>query len=155
MSIEVGQEAPDFTLKNAENEDVSLSDFRGERSVVLLFYPAAFSGVCTTQLTALSAEESRLAGADAQVLGISVDGRFAQGAFARSLGLEHTVLLADFEPKGEVARRYGVYAEERGTATRSVFVIDRDGIVRHAEVAAPGEIPDPEGYFAALAACTT
>ena len=99
MAVEAGQEAPDFTLKNPDNEDVTLSSSRGDRNVVVMFYPLAFSGVCTTQFTALSANEGRYAGADAQVLGISVDSRFAQGAFARSLGLDATTLLADFEPR--------------------------------------------------------
>ena len=79
MAVEVGHEAPDFTLKNPENEDVTLSSFRGAKNVVVMFYPLAFSGVCTRQFTQLSANEGRNAGADAQVLGISVDSRFAPG----------------------------------------------------------------------------
>ena len=90
---------------------------------------------------------------DAVVLGISVDSRFAQGAFASSLGLESTTLLADFEPKGEVARRYGVYLDERGHSTRASFVIDKAGIVRHAEVVPTPETPDEDAVLAALATC--
>ena len=153
MAVEVGQEAPDFTLKNPDNEDVTLSSFRGAKNVVVLFFPLAFSGVCTRQFTQLSANEGRYAGAGAQVLGISVDSRFVQGAFARSLGLDATTLLADFKPKGGVARRYGVYLDERGHSARARLVIDKDGIVRHAEVVVPPETPDENAALAALATC--
>lgn len=153
MAIEVGQEAPDFTLKNADDEDVTLSSYRGRRNVVLLFYPLAFSGGCTTQFTRVGADEGRYAGEDAQVIGVSVDSRFVQGAFARSLGLDTTILLADFEPKGEVARTYGVYNDERGHSRRASFVIDKDGIVRDVQIVPSPERPDEEGYFEALATC--
>ena len=153
MAIEVGQEAPDFTLTSQSGDGVTLSAFRGERNVVLVFYPLAFSGNCTRQLTDIGAHAGRYAGADAQVLGVSVDSRFTQAAFARSLGLDAALLLADFEPKGEVARRYGVYDDGRGHARRGTFVIDMDGVVKHIDVAAPGEMPDQEGSFRALATC--
>ena len=155
MSIDVGQEAPDFTLKNPDNEDVTLSSFRGKQNVVVMFYPLAFSGVCTAQLTQVAADEGRYAGEDAQVLGISVDSRHAQGAFARSLGLDHAILLADFEPKGAVARAYGVYLEDRGTSARASFVIDKAGIVRSVQVVPGPERPSEDEYFAALATCNT
>jgi peroxiredoxin len=155
MGVEVGEPAPDFTLKDQDGNDVTLSQFRGRQNVVLVFFPLAFSTVCTRQLTAVGGHENRYAGADAQVLGISVDSRHAQKAFAESLGLTDVRLLADFEPKGAVARRYGVYLEERGYSNRASFVIDRSGVVRHADVMqSPGDIPDEEASFAALAACT-
>ena len=154
MAVEVGQQAPDFTLKNGANENVSLSDFRG-RNVVLVFYPLAFSTVCTVQLTAIGGHESRYAEQNAQVIGISIDSRHAQRVFAEQLGLEDTILLADFEPKGEVARRYGVYFEGPGFSKRATFVIDRDGVVRSAAVNDPGEIPDEEEYFRTLAVCNS
>jgi peroxiredoxin (alkyl hydroperoxide reductase subunit C) len=154
MPVEVGQEAPDFTLRNADNEEVSLSSFRGSRNVVLVFYPGAFSSVCTKQLTQIGEHESRYAVDDAQVIGVSVDSRHVQGRFARELGLEDTILLADFEPKGEVSRRYGVYLDERGMSGRATFVIDKAGIVRGVALTDnPGQIPDEEEYFRALAAC--
>src|SRR5437763_9816743 len=105
--VEVGAMAPDFTLKDQDAEDVTLSSFRGRRNVVLMFFPLAFSGVCTRQLTSIGRQERRYGDADAVVLGVSVDSRYAQKAFADSLGLRDVRLLADFEPKGEVARRYG------------------------------------------------
>jgi len=152
MAVEVGQRAPDFTLKNGANEDVSLADFRG-RNVVLVFYPAAFSGFCTAQFTGIGANESRYADADAQVIGISVDGRNVQRVFGEQLGLTHTILLADFEPKGAVSRLYGVYFEGPGVSKRATFVIDRDGVVRGAVVTEPGAMHDEEEYFSALATC--
>lgn len=154
MAVDVGQEAPDFTLPSRGGETITLSDYRGKKNVVLVFYPLAFSGVCTKQLTAIGENETRYAGSDAQVIAISVDSHFAQSAFADSLGLTDTVMAADFEPKGAVARDYGVYLDERGISTRASFVIDKAGVVRHADVKpTPADVPDEEAYFAALATC--
>ena len=154
MPVEKGQEAPDFTLKNPDNEDVTLSSFRGRRNVVLVFYPGAFSSVCTRQLTQINEHGDRYAEGDAQVLGVSVDSRYAQGAFARELGLTETILLADFEPKGAVSRAYGVYRDDKGSSGRATFVIDKQGIVQGVSLpAAPGEMPDEEEYFRTLAVC--
>ena len=155
MPIEVGQKAPDFTLKDADNEDVALSSLRGRKNVVLVFYPLAFSSNCTRQLTDIGEHEARYAGDEAQVIGVSVDSRYVQGRFAQDLGLRDTILLADFEPKGAVSRRYGVYLDERGYSGRATFVIDRAGVVRSASLTdTPSEIPDAEEYFRALAVCT-
>ncbi len=154
MAVQVGQEAPDFTLPSRGGEKVTLSDFRGEKNVVLVFFPLAFSGICTTQLTEIGGNEARYADADAQVIAISVDSHYAQSAFADQIGLEGTVMAADFEPKGAVAREYGVYLDERGVSTRASFVIDKEGVVRYADVKpTPADVPDEESYFAALAAC--
>jgi mycoredoxin-dependent peroxiredoxin len=154
MAIEVGQEAPDFTLKNAQNEDVTLSSFRGDKNVVLVFYPLAFSSVCTRQLSQIGEHESRYAGDDAQVIGVSVDSRYVQRRFAEDLGLKDTILLADFEPKGAVSRSYGVYLDGPGTSGRATFVIDKGGVVRSASLTdTTAEMPDEEEYFRALAAC--
>ena len=153
MAIEVGDTAPDFTLKDQAGEDLTLSDFRGKKNVVLMFYPLAFSGVCTKQFTDISAHEGRYAGHDAQVIGISVDSHYGQAAFAKSLGLDATMMVGDFEPKGGVARAYGVYIDERGHSTRATFVIDKQGVVQRADVTPPLEIPDEEAVMAALNAC--
>jgi mycoredoxin-dependent peroxiredoxin len=151
--VEVGQEAPDFTLRDAENQEVTLSSFRGRRNVVLVFYPLAFSPTCTRQLSAIGGREAEYAGSDAQVIGVSVDSRWAQRAFAESLGLSDTILLADFEPKGAVARAYGVYQDDRGFSARATFVIDSAGIVRSAVTVGGSDIPDEDEYFATLATC--
>jgi mycoredoxin-dependent peroxiredoxin len=153
MAVEVGQEAPDFTLTNQAGEPVTLSSFRGQKNVVVMFYPLAFSGVCTKQFTDVSAHEGQYAGQDAQVLGISVDSFHAQAAFAKSLGLDATHLLADFEPKGAVAREYGVYNDERGHSGRGTFVIDKAGVIQRADVTMPLDIPDEAAVMAALNTC--
>jgi peroxiredoxin len=154
MAIEIGQEAPDFTLKDPAGDEVTLSSFRGSTNVVLVFYPGAFSDICTAQLSAIGAHEGRYADGDAQVIGVSVDSRHSQGAFARQLGLTDTILLADFHPKGEVSRRYGAYLDDFGFSARATFVIDRAGIVRGVSLTDnPGQTPDEEDYFAALAVC--
>jgi peroxiredoxin (alkyl hydroperoxide reductase subunit C) len=150
MAVSVGQEAPDFTLTNQAREEVSLSSFRGVKNVVLMFYPLAFSGVCTRQLTDIGAHEGRYAAEDAQVLGVSVDSFHTQAAFGKSLELDTTMLLADFEPKGAVARAYGVYLDERGHSARATFVIDKAGIIRHADVAVPPQVPDEDSVIATL-----
>ncbi|MGI9538749.1 MAG: redoxin domain-containing protein [Miltoncostaeaceae bacterium] len=156
MPVEVGQIAPPFTLKAHTGEEVSLADFRGRKNVVLAFFPAAFSGVCTDQFSEIGAAEERYAGEDAQVLGISVDNADSLRAFAESLGLTDTLLLADFHPKAAVATEYGAYFEAAGLNTRASFVIDREGVVRYAEVGEnPGEWIDQEGYFSqGLPACS-
>lgn len=154
MALAIGDEAPDFTLPSRDGETVTLSDFRGKKNVVLVFFPLAFSGVCTKQLTAIGQNEAQYAGADAQVIGISVDSHFSQSAFADSIGLKDTILVADFEPKGAVAKEYGAYLDERGISTRASFVIDSKGIIQHADVKdAPVDVPDEDAYFAALASC--
>lgn len=154
MPVEVGEEAPDFTLKSHDDEDVTLSSFRGAKNVVLAFFPAAFSGVCTGQFTRIGEKESRFAGEDAQVIGVSVDNRESLHAFAHSLGLTDTLLLADFHPKGDVAKTYGVYFEEAGLAGRAIFVIDKQGVVQSAQLTDnPGIDIEEDRYFAALETC--
>jgi peroxiredoxin (alkyl hydroperoxide reductase subunit C) len=153
MAISVGDEAPDFALKGPDGELVKLSDYRGKKNVVIVFFPLAFSGICTMQLTGIGSHEAQYAGSDAQVLGISVDSHHTQAAFAKSLGLRNTLLLSDFHPRGEVAQRYGVYMDELGMSMRASFVVDRNGIVRHADVRVPKEVPDEAAYFTTLAAC--
>ncbi len=120
---------------------------------MIVFFPLAFSGICTMQLTDIGSHEAQYAGSDAQVLGISVDSHHTQAAFSKSLGLRNTLLLADFHPRGEVAKRYGVYMEEFGISMRASFVVDRHGIIRHADVRVPKEVPDEAAYFTTLAAC--
>lgn len=151
MSVEVGDIAPDFTLVDETGEKVTLSELRG-RNVVLVFYPLDFSSVCTRELKDIAAVASRFAAQNAEVLGISVDSRYCHAAFKRDEQLSAR-LLADFHPKGEVARLYGVYLEQAGIANRGTFVIDREGRVAHRVVTSPAEARSTEEYLEALAAC--
>lgn len=155
MSVDVGDTAPDFTLKGRGGEELSLASFAGRQNVVLVFYPLAFSGVCADQFSAIGNNAERYADEDAQVIGISVDSHYAQSAFADALGLSDRVRMAsDFAPKGEVARAYGTYMEGPEISGRATFVIDKEGIIRDAiRTDVPSEIPDEEAYFRALAAC--
>jgi mycoredoxin-dependent peroxiredoxin len=148
MSVTVGQEAPDFTLVNQRGEKVTLSDLRG-RKVVLVFYPFAFSSLCTDELCALR-DRSGDFGDDTVLLGISVDTKHALRVFVEQEGLGFD-LLSDFWPHGAVAQEYGVFLPERGMATRASFVLDRQGVVRWAVVGGPGDVRDPDDYRAAVA----
>ena len=149
--IERGTPAPDFTLPDQDGNEVSLSDLRGER-VVLVFYPADFSPVCTDQLSVYQEVLPDLAARGTRLIGISVDSSWAHRAFADKLGLEMT-LLADFHPKGEVTRAYGAYVEQRGHPNRSLVLIDEDGMVRWVhESPSPLEIPGANLIFDALEA---
>jgi peroxiredoxin len=134
MSVDVGSHAPDFTLINQERQPVTLSAQRG-RPVVLAFFPAAFSSVCTKELCTFRDSLARLNAANAQVYGISVDTFFTLKAFADQQGLSFP-LLSDFNK--EAIKDYGVFNENmvglKGIAKRAVFVIDKDGVVRHKEV---------------------
>ena len=148
MSVTVGQEAPDFTLVNQDGERVTLSGLRG-RKVVLVFYPFAFSSLCTDELCSLRDRRGDFDD-DTVLLGISVDTKHALRAFKAAEGLGYD-LLSDFWPHGAVAQEYGVFLPERGMATRASFVIDREGVVRWAVVGGPGDVRNPDDYRAALA----
>jgi peroxiredoxin len=148
MSIDVGQVAPDFTLVNQDGEKVTLSDLRGRR-VVLIFYPFAFSAICTDEWCDLRERRGDF-GDDTVVLGISVDTKYALKVFREQerLGFD---LLSDFWPHGAVAQEYGVFMPEAGgKATRATFVLDREGVVRWSVVNHPGEARNPADYAAAL-----
>ena len=153
MSVNVGSKAPDFTLMNQERQPVTLSAQRG-RPVVLAFFPAAFSSVCETELCTFRDSTAQLNGANAQVFGISVDTFFSLNAFRNQAKLTFP-LLSDFNK--EVIRDYGVFNEDmiglKGIAKRAVFVIDKDGIVRHAEVLEDARNePDYQKVFDSFAA---
>ncbi|AUY51903.1 peroxiredoxin [Streptomyces sp. CB01881] len=149
MAIEVGTEAPDFELRNQHGEPVRLSDFRGGQNVVLVFYPFAFTGVCTGELGAIQKELPRLQNDDVQVLGVSSDSPFSQRVFADREGLEFP-LLSDFWPHGEVARAYGVLDEQKGCAVRGTFVIDKAGTVRWSVVNDLPDARDEQEYLKVL-----
>ena len=151
MSVEVGSQAPDFTLRNENGEEVTLSSLRGQ-NVVLVFYPFAFSSMCTKELHDVTGLEQKFGDAHAQVFGVSVDSPFTLKAFRKQENLTPH-LLSDFEPKGAVAQQYGAYLDGLGFATRATFVIDKDGDVAWKQVNSPGEARDQEQAVEALAAC--
>ena len=148
--LSVGDVAPDFTLKDQNGQDVTLSEFRGQKNVVIVFYPFAFSGICTGELCEIRDNLALFEDADAAVLAVSVDSKFAQRAYAEKEGYGFD-LLADFWPHGAVASAYGVFDAESGMALRGTFIIDAAGIVRYVVVNPRGQARDLAEYRAALA----
>jgi peroxiredoxin len=146
--IEPGAPAPDFTLADQDGNQVSLSDFGG-RTAVLVFYPADFSPVCTEQLSVYQEVLPQLEEQGASLVGISVDGAFCHRAFQEHVGVSYP-LLADFHPKGEVAKRYGVWSEEHGVAGRALVVVAPDGKVSWSYMSPPLEVPGANLIFDAL-----
>ena len=128
MTIEIGQEAPDFTLKDQAGTEVQLSSFRGGRAVALVFYPFTFTGVCEGELCEIRDNPGAFETAGAQVLAISCDTRHAQRVWAEQEGYTFP-LLSDFWPHGAVAQAYGVFNDAPGCANRATFVLDSDGTV--------------------------
>jgi len=151
MALQPGDTAPDFTLPSTVNEKVTLSDYRGKKSVILLFYPLDFSPVCSVE-TKQCAEMLPTKGAgDVEILGVSIDSLWSHKAFAAQQGIAYP-LLADFHPKGEVAQAYGSYLEKFGFANRTLVLVDEDGKVEWTyEAPNPGEIPGANVIFDALA----
>jgi peroxiredoxin len=146
--IEPGSPAPEFSLPDQDGNRVSLSSYRG-RTVVLVFYPADFSRVCTDQLSVYQEVLPQFEQAGAQLLGISVDGAFCHKAFQEHQGLT-IPLLADFHPKGEVAKAYGVWSEEHGVAKRALVMVGPDGLVEWSYLSPPLEVPGANLIFDAL-----
>jgi peroxiredoxin len=143
-----GVEAPDFTLRSTPDQWLTLDEFRG-RPVVLAFYPADWSPVCGDQMALYNEMLSEFQQYEAELVGISVDGAWCHAAFAKDRHL-HFPLLADFEPKGEVARHYGVYRDKDGVSERALFVIDRDGVIHWSHVSPLGVNPGANGILSAL-----
>ncbi|HKD11026.1 MAG TPA: redoxin domain-containing protein [Thermoanaerobaculia bacterium] len=129
MALKTGDPAPDFTLPATVGDKVTLSDYRGKKSVLLLFYPLDFSPVCSVENKQCAELLPTRGSDDVQVLGISVDSLWAHKAFAAQNDISYP-LLADFHPKGDVARKYGVYLEDKGIAARTAFVIGKDGKIK-------------------------
>lgn len=148
---EIGRPAPDFELVDQHGTPTRLSAFRGRRNVVLVFFPWAFSSICTGELDALRDQLTSFVNDTTQLLAVSIDSKFTQRVFADQHGYEFP-LLADFWPHGEVARHYGVFDEQAGAALRGTFVIDRSGVLQWSVRHGIGEARDPAEYLRALAA---
>ena len=151
MALEVGQEAPEFTLRDHHGHPTTLSSFRGSKNVVLVFYPWAFTGVCTGELCEIRDRIASFDNDDTVTLAVSCDAQFSLRIFAEREGYTFP-LLSDFWPHGEVARAYGIFDEDAGAAIRGTFVIDKQGIVRYAVVNQIPDARDPAEYEKALAA---
>lgn len=149
--LEVGRPAPDFTLKDQNNEDVTLSSWRGHQAVLLVFYPFAFTGTCTGELRAIADEPEVFSSDAVRTLSISCDTTYAHKIFSEREGFEFP-LLSDFWPHGAVARAYGVFRTDGGFANRGTFLVDIDGVVRFAEMNGPGQAREPQRWREAIAA---
>lgn len=150
MPIEVGAEAPDFLLRDQNNQEVRLSDYRGRQNVLLVFYPLAFTGTCQGELCEVRDNLNEYVNDDVQVLTVSVDSVYSHKVWAEREGFEFP-LLSDFWPHGAVAQEYGVFNAERGFSNRGTFIIDKAGVVRFAEQNMPGEARDQLAWRKALA----
>jgi len=153
MKVEIGQQAPAFALRDQHGATVSLASYRGDKAVVLMFYPFAFSRVCTGELSEVVERLSTFVSDDVQILAVSCDPMFTLRAFAEQEGLTFP-LLSDFWPHGEVAAAYGVLNPDRGCAERSTFIIDRDGVVRwlvHNRMADSRDLTEQAAVLARLA----
>ena len=150
MALAAGSKAPDFKLQATPDQAVSLSDFRG-KPIILAFYPADWSPVCGDQMALYNEVLSEFRKFGADIVGISVDGVWCHLAFSKDRRLRFP-LLADFEPKGEIARKYGVYSDVSGTCERALFVIDGDGVIRWSYVSPVAVNPGADGILDALEA---
>ncbi len=147
-ALQPGITAPDFTLRTTPNQSISLNQYRGN-PVILVFYPADFSPVCGDEMTLFNELLPEFQRLNTEVMGISVDGVWCHLAFSKEKNLK-IPLLADFEPKGEVAKKYGVYRKKDGIAERALFLLDKDGIIRYSYVSPLGVNPGADGVLKAL-----
>ncbi len=154
MAPEVGSVAPDFTLKNQDNTEVTLSSFRGVAPVLLVFYPFAFSRICTGELRELRDGLGSYTAAGVEVMAISTDPTYALKAYAEKEGYRFT-LLSDFWPHGAVSLDYGVFNDKAGMAVRGTFLLDVEGAVTFAEVNGRGEPRDQSSWVRAVEALRT
>lgn len=149
--IAVGQTAPDFTLRDQNNEEVTLAQFRGKQAVLIIFYPLAFTGICTGELTKVRDDLTTFQNDDVQVLTISVDSSYAHKIFAEREGYEFP-LLSDFWPHGAVAQTYEAFNVTAGIANRGTYLVNKSGVVTFAELNGPGEGRDAAEWAAAIKA---
>ena len=152
-ALQPGITAPDFTLRTTPDQSISLNQYRGN-PVILVFYPADFSPVCGDEMTLFNELLPEFQRLNAEVIGISVDGVWCHLAFSKEKNLK-IPLLTDFEPKGEVAKKYGVYRKKDGIAERALFLLDKDGIIRYSYVSPIGVNPGADGVLKALESIST
>jgi len=150
MPIAVGQAAPDFALKDQSMQEVKLSDFKGKKNVVLMFYPLDWSPVCSNEHACVVNDMKEFEKLDAQVLGLSVDSAWSHKAFAEKLGIRYP-LLADFHPRGAVAEKFGMYLADKGITGRAVAIINKQGNVAWFKQYDIPQLPDIKEVAAALA----
>lgn len=149
MALAKGDTAPDFELKDQTGQPVKLSDYRGRKAVVLVFYPFTFTGVCEGEMCSLRDQIGSFRNDDVETLAVSIDSPFAHRVWAEQQGFEFPI-LADFWPHGEVAKQYGIFNEAVGAAERGTFVIDKDGVIQYSVHNQIGEARDDTEYLAAL-----
>lgn len=148
--VEVGDPAPDFTLKDQNDREITLSALRGKK-VVLSFHPLAWTRVCAIQMQDLEKHRAEMERLEAVALGLSVDSVPCKKAWAEAIGVQETSLLADFWPHGGVAQAYGIFREKNGFSERAVFIIDTEGVVRFKKIYPMREVPDIQEILAVLA----
>ena len=149
--IAAGDLAPDFTLRDQNNEPFELSSFRGEKAVLLVFYPLAFTSICTGELASVQADLASFVNDEVETVSISVDSVYSNKVFSEREGFEFR-LLSDYWPHGAVAQAYGVFNDKAGFADRGTFLIDRAGVVRFAEHNGPGDGRNADDWRKAIAA---
>jgi mycoredoxin-dependent peroxiredoxin len=150
MSLAVGQTAPDFALKDQSQKEVKLSDFKGKKKVVLVFYPLDWSPTCTNEHACFVNDMKNFDTLDAEVLGVSVDSVWSHKAYAEKMGIKYS-LLADFQPRGAMSEKYGVFLPEKGITGRSIFIVDKQGKVAWAKNYDIPVVPDIKEVATALA----
>ncbi len=151
MTLSIGSVAPDFELSDQHGNKVSLSSFKGNKSVVLLFYPFSFTGICTGELCAMRDDLSAFQNDGVELIAISCDSMFTQRVFAEKEGYNFPV-ISDFWPHGATAKAYGIFDEARGCAIRGTFIINKDGVIAWQVINAIGDARNLDDYKAALAA---
>jgi mycoredoxin-dependent peroxiredoxin len=149
MAIAVGQTAPDFTLKNQYDKEVKLSDFKGKKNMVLMFYPLDWSPTCTQEHVCFVNDMKKFDTLDAEVLGISVDSAWSHKAYAEKMGIKYS-LLADFQPRGAVADKYGIFLQDKGITGRAIVIVNKDGKVAWAKNYDIPVVPDVAEVASAL-----
>ncbi len=150
MAIAVGAAAPEFTLKDQSQKEVKLSDFKGKKNVVLVFYPLDWSPVCTNEHKCFVDDMKKFEQLDAQVLGLSVDSAWSHKAYAERMGIQYP-LLADFQPRGAVADKFGMFLADKGITGRAIAIINKDGKIAWFKQYDIPTVPDLKEVSQALA----